>query len=30
MIYLKKISRKFDNNIEDKNGRKYKKLEARS
>jgi len=30
MIYLKKVTRKLDKYIEDKNGRKYKKLETRS
>lgn len=30
MIYLKKVIRKFNKFIEDKNGRKHKKLEVRS
>jgi len=28
MIYLKRVTKKLDKYIDDKNGRKYKKLEA--
>ena len=30
MIYLKKVTRKFNKYIGDKNGRKYKKLKFKS
>lgn len=30
MIYLKRVSRKFDKYFKDKKGRKYKKLQAKN